>query len=77
LASRNSSSQVKFNKSSFRNYPNVYPLKEGETAFLNTSLQISLLGIASYGNSDGDGAFLRNAGLVEPTDAAVNRRGFY
>jgi len=44
---------------------------------LNTSLQISLLGIASYGNSEGDRDSLRNAGLVEPTDAAVNRRGFY
>ena len=43
----------------------------------NASLQISLYGIASYGNSDGDRADLRNAGLVEPTDVAVNRRGFY
>ena len=48
-----------------------------DNAFLNTWLQIRLLGIASYGISDRDRAGLRNAGLVEPTDAAVNRRGFY
>lgn len=30
----------------------------------------------SYRNSDGEEVGLRNAGLLEPTDAAVSRRGF-